>query len=99
MLLPQHRIYTAVKVLKLYGTYCVPCKQYAPVFEKFAEISDIETESLNVETEEGKEIAAKYGVRSVPTTVVVDGDGEILDKKTGVLSIVSLKELIKSATE
>jgi thioredoxin 1 len=47
--------------------------------------------TLNID--ENKEIAMKYGVRSIPTIKVFDGK-EVKETKVGVIAEQSIKELV-----
>ncbi len=38
---------------------------------------------LNMLSRLGREIASRYGVPAVPTLVVLDGDGNVIHKRTG----------------
>lgn len=53
------------------ASWCGPCKALAPTLEK------MKTDGYNirvVDVEEDSELASKYGVRAVPTMVLVAGD-------------------------
>jgi thioredoxin-like negative regulator of GroEL len=41
---------------------------------------------LNVSDPQGRDIAMQYAVRSLPTTIVVGGDGEVIDLHAGIPS-------------
>lgn len=69
-----------MKVIKLYTPWCGPCK----VLENMLIDNNIEHESVNIESAEGEELAAKYGVRAVPTMLVFDENNNLLRKKTGI---------------
>jgi thioredoxin-like negative regulator of GroEL len=38
---------------------------------------------FNVSDEQGRDVAIRYGVRSLPTTIVVDGEGEVVELHAG----------------
>lgn len=84
------------KVYKLSAAWCGPCKQYAPTFE--ALVTDMESAgwevfSLDVDDDDGREIATKYGVRGVPTTIIIqDNKDDVV--KSGTLSEAQLKEML-----
>lgn len=64
------------KVLKFSATWCGPCKKFAPVFEQVrAQYPQHEFVSVDVDTD--PELAAQYGVQSVPTVVVLE-DGQLV---------------------
>jgi|AntRauMinimDraft_4_1070384.scaffolds.fasta_scaffold05899_2 thioredoxin 1 len=61
---------------------CGQCPQQAEILESLAtDRSDIDFEKMDA-TEEVAE-ANKYGVRSVPSTIVLDEDGSVVSKFDG----------------
>ena len=53
------------------ATWCGPCKQFKPIMEELA------SEGYNIEFIDGddnKEEAMKYNIRSVPTTIILEGE-------------------------
>jgi len=80
------------KITKLSATWCAPCKQYAPIFDSLKEQmiqNNWEINLLDVDTDEGKNIAQNFGVRGVPATIIeINGETPIV--KMGVLSIAEL---------
>ncbi len=71
-------------LVDFYADWCGPCKMLAPVIDQIAsESSDYDVYKLNVD--EAPELAAKYGVMSIPTLIVFKG-GEVSGKTIGVQS-------------
>ena len=65
------------------ATWCGPCKAYAPIVEEAR--NDLATHNAEVhfiDVDENQELAEQYGVRGVPTTVIVK-DGETLQTLVG----------------
>ena len=81
--------------MKFYASWCEPCKMLTKVFEdvKNKNLLDIPVEDINIE--ENTEMAIKYMVRSVPTTIIVDGDGEVIRKKIGMMMEGDLLDFVK----
>ena len=71
---------------------CGPCKAMKPILKQFEESSKVPLVMVNVDTE--NEIAAKYGIRSIPCFIVVE-DGKLTEKKIGMQTLDQLKEMIK----
>lgn len=75
------------KVIKLSAKWCNPCKRLAPIFEeisKLEEFKDIEFKSVDVDDDEDM-LTEKYQVRSVPTIILVDENGDSIKKLIGLL--------------
>jgi len=66
-----------------------------PVFEKVASNNDTDVQMFTMNIDENREVAVKYGVRSIPTIKVFDG-GEVKETKVGVLAEQSIKELVSN---
>ena len=56
------------------ATWCGPCKAFKPVMNEVVG----EGHSVQIlDVDENKELASKYGVRSVPTTVIEENGVEV----------------------
>ncbi len=65
-----------VALVDFYADWCGPCKMIAPVIEEVAEErQDVAVGKLNVDND--PELAAKYGVMSIPTLVVFQNGQEV----------------------
>ena len=68
-------------LIDFYAEWCGPCRMVAPIIEEIAnERDDVLVGKVNVD-EEG-ELAAAFGVYSIPTLVVLK-DGKIVNQATG----------------
>ena len=68
-------------LLDFWASWCGPCRMVAPVLDEIAqERADIKVGKINVD--EQPELAAKFGVMSIPTLVVMK-DGKIAEKTVG----------------
>lgn len=72
-------------VIDVFATWCGPCQYMKPLFEELAnELSDTYTfAELNVD--EAREIAIKFGVSSVPSFIFLK-NGQLIGKETGSMS-------------
>ena len=43
------------------------------------------------------ELASRYGVRAIPTTIIVDAAGGLADTKVGMVAASSLKAMVDAA--
>lgn len=61
-------------LVDFWAEWCGPCKQMSPIVEELSEEMDgINVGKINVE--EHQDVATEYGVRSIPTFLIIrDGD-------------------------
>ena len=63
-------------VVDFYATWCGPCKQIAPKFEKMA-ASMPHVQFVKVDVDQCKEVSQKYSVTSMPTFKMLKGGKEV----------------------
>lgn len=83
-------------VVDFWAEWCGPCKMIAPALEEIAsELGDkVKVAKLNID--ENPELAAQYGVRSIPTLMLFKG-GEVADMKVGAAPKTALSAWIGGA--
>jgi thioredoxin 1 len=70
-----------MKVLKFEASWCGPCKMLSKVIAESQEKISIPFEVIDID--ETPNLAMQYGVRGVPTLIVLDDDGKELRRKVG----------------
>jgi thiol-disulfide isomerase/thioredoxin len=79
-------------VIKYYTDSCGPCKTYTPKFEQAKnEMPGVNFQTINANS--GDPRILEHGIRNVPTTVVIDENGNVR-KQTGAMSVEQLKAFI-----
>ena len=68
-------------LLDFWATWCGPCRMLAPIVEEIAESHD-EIKVGTVDVDEQPELAAKFGITSIPTLVVIK-NGKITETSVG----------------
>lgn len=71
-----------VTMVDFWAPWCGPCRMIAPVIEELAEDFDGTAIIGKVNTDEQQDLAAKYGIRSIPT-ILFFKDGEMVDQMVG----------------
>jgi thiol-disulfide isomerase/thioredoxin len=79
------------QLLKFSASWCCPCKPLANNF-KHVDLNDVEL--VNIDIEEDSEKAIKYGIRGVPTLILLENEVEV-KRKSGVLMADQIQEFIK----
>ncbi|MEI8143599.1 MAG: thioredoxin [Candidatus Berkelbacteria bacterium] len=75
-------------IVDFHATWCGPCKMMAPIFDKMSsEYKNADKFNFaKVDIDQGREIASKYDVMSVPTFIIFDKDGQISETLVGMRS-------------
>ena len=79
-------------LVDFYAPWCGPCKMIAPVLEQVAE-SNQDIKVVKVDTDQAPELMAQFGVRGIPTLLLVK-DGEAIDRKVGAASLKQVSEFV-----
>ena len=80
------------KVIRFTADWCGPCKAYFSIFEEVEkEVDGVEFIVIDVD-KDTTGLAAEYSVRSIPLTVIIDGDN--ITKEVGLLQKQQLINLI-----
>ena len=72
-------------VVDFWATWCGPCRMQTPVLEGLAEELAGEVLFVKVDVDENQALAAKFGIMSIPTLMVVN-NGVIAARRTGLTS-------------
>jgi thioredoxin len=92
---PQEWIYLGDKpcLIDFYASWCGPCKRLAPILDELAQEYAGEIYIYKIDTEKERELAAVFGVRSIPTLLFCPM-GENPQIAQGALPKEQLKEAI-----
>ncbi|MGA4845199.1 thioredoxin [Streptomyces sp. G5(2025)] len=82
-------------LIDFWASWCGPCKQFAPVYEKAAEANP-DLVFAKVDTEAQPELAAAFNIQSIPTLMIVR-DQVAVFAQPGALPEAALTDVIGQA--
>ena len=78
-----------------WATWCGPCRMIAPTFEKLAEKYSNEINFAKVNVDEEPEIAGQFGIRSIPTLLLIK-DGKVAEQVIGARPYEELAKVLEA---
>ncbi len=78
-------------LVDFYAEWCVHCKTLGPVLEDFAQ-GHPDVRVVRVDVDESPDLARRYGVRAMPTLLVIR-DGKVTKQSAGVVTKQYLAEM------
>jgi len=64
-------------VVDFWAAWCAPCRAMAPAFEQLAGEMKTQVRFGKLDTEHAQGIAARFGIRSIPTMILFRGGREV----------------------
>ncbi|HSN00401.1 MAG TPA: thioredoxin [Rudaea sp.] len=80
-------------LVDFWAAWCAPCKQLAPILEKVVASYNGTLKLAKVDTDAQQQLAAVFGIRSLPTVVLVK-DGQMVDGFMGALPEGQVREFL-----
>lgn len=80
-------------MLDFWAEWCGPCRMVGPIVDELA--TEYEGKAIigKVNVDNEQELAAKFGVRSIPTILFVKG-GEVVEKSVGAVPKTQLEDIL-----
>jgi thioredoxin 1 len=82
-------------MVDFWAAWCGPCRAIAPVLEELAEASDGRVVLLKVNVDESPALAARYGIRSIPT-ILFFREGAVVDRVLGAAPKALLQSIVNA---
>lgn len=63
-------------IIDFYADWCAPCRMVAPILEELAKEYEGKIDIYKVDTESEQELAAVFGIRSIPSLLFIPKEGQ-----------------------
>jgi len=83
-----------MKVFYFSAPWCGPCKTFKPVLQQVTSELGISINDINVDYD--AMYTEKYNVTSIPTLIILDNQGNVTYRNTGVISKALLETTFKN---
>jgi len=92
-LLSQHEY----SLLYFSASWCGPCKSMSPIVEGVSSMMSDRFNTIKVDIDNLASVAADYGIRSIPTLMLIKNE-EIIDQRVGGLPPQQLMQWLEQLT-
>jgi thioredoxin len=63
-------------IIDFYADWCGPCKKVEPILKELAKEYKGKVSFYKINVDEERELASLFGIRSIPTYLIIDADGK-----------------------
>ena len=85
-----------VLMVDFWAEWCAPCRAIAPALDELVRESGGSVGLAKVNVDEQPALAARYGIRSIPTILFMKG-GKVVDQVIGAVPKAQLKKKLDAA--
>jgi len=80
-------------LIDFWAVWCGPCKAIAPILEEVANEYKGKVKVGKVDVDQNQNTAMKYGVRSIPTLLLIK-DGEVVNQLVGAVPKANITDIL-----
>ncbi len=91
----EDTVKSGVVLIDFWAPWCGPCKMQTPILEKVVAAVGGKAVVAKVNVDENPDLAAKYGIRSIPTLILLK-DGESKQQMIGLQQEAALVSAIEA---
>ena len=89
-------------LMDFFAEWCGPCHQQSPIIDelkkRMGDHVEIKKIDVGVDSEQTRQYAARYDIQFVPT-LVIEKDGQLVQKLVGVQDLETLESILKPLVE
>lgn len=83
-------------IVDFWAEWCNPCKMIAPVLDEISTERETDLKVAKINIDENPETMTKYGVKGIPTLLLVK-NGEVIGTKVGFVDKNAISDWVKAS--